>query len=136
MQQINSSDELRAAIIHLESKRALEGIMLKEQCHAVLDSLRPVNLIKNACQDVAESEEVQDQILGKSVGLATGYLSKILFERVTNVPLKKVLGTALMMGISTLVARHPETIRKVGNKIFSVIKGFSSDKVEEPETAA
>jgi uncharacterized protein (UPF0335 family) len=122
MQTITSENSLRDAISRLEQKRIEEGIIIKNEIHDVYESLKPVNLIKNAFKEVAESSEIKDNILNNSIGLLAGYLSKKAFEAVTKSPAKRVIGTAIMFGVKNLVAQHPETVKKIVGGIFNFIR--------------
>lgn len=142
MQKINSETDLRDAILQLERKRADEGIMLKEQFDLALDSVKPINLIKSTFKKAVASRDLRDNILNTSVGLTAGYLSKILFVSVMKSPLKKLLGTALMFGITNIVARNPEAVKSLGKGFFKMIRSKSGDRVngadnyEPKETAS
>lgn len=133
MQLINSSTGLRAAILQLESQRTEEGKVMKEQFHLAFESIKPINLIKSTFREVAESRDLSDNIVGVATGLAVGYLSKKLFEKVSHNPLKKLLGTVLMYGITNLVAKHPETVQSVGNGILNLIRWLPSAGVHGSE---
>jgi len=118
MQIINSALSLRAAIVELESKQAYEGKLLREQFHIAYNSLKPLNLIKSTFKEAAESDELKDNIINTSVGLTSGYISKKIFVGFSNSPLKKLLGTVLMFGITNLVSKNTEIIKLLGKKIF------------------
>ena len=122
MQNITSEISLRDAINRLEQKRIEEGILIKNEIHHVYESMKPVNLIKNAFKEVAESAEIKDNILNNSIGLMAGYLSKKAFESVTKSPAKKIIGTAIMLGVKNLIAQHPEAVKKVVAGIFNFVR--------------
>jgi len=122
MQKINSATSLREAILQLEITHAEEGKILKEQFHLAFESIKPINLIKSTFKEAAESRGLKDNIVSGSIGLATGYLSKILFQVVTHSPIKRLLGTALMFGISKVVEKNPEVIKSVGKGIFKIFR--------------
>ena len=121
MEKINSAIGLRNAILQLESKQAEEVKTLKEQIHASYESMKPINLIKSTFHQIAESEDLKDNILNTSLGFATGYLSKILFQGASHSPLRKLLGTALMFGVTNVVAKHPVKIKAAGLTILETI---------------
>ena len=121
MEKINSAIGLRNAILQLESKQAEEVKTLKEQIHASYESMKPINLIKSTFHQIAESEDLKDNILNTSLGFVTGYLSKILFQGASHSPLRKLLGTALMFGVTNVVARHPAKIKAAGLAILETI---------------
>ncbi len=129
MQKINSANDLRNAILQLEIKQAEEVNILKEQFHVVYESIKPVNLIKTAFKEITQSGELKNNILNTSVGLAAGYVSKSLFEGSTKSPVKKLLGSVLMFGISNLVTKNPEPVKSLGNKFLEIIRSKSVDKV-------
>ena len=121
MEKINSAIGLRNAILQLESKQAEEVKTLKEQFHVSYESMMPINLIKSTFHQIAESEDLKDNILNTSLGFATGYLSKILFQGASHSPLRKLLGTALMFGVTNVVAKHPIKIKAAGLAILETI---------------
>lgn len=110
MQKIDSGAALKANIIALESKQAKEAQLLKDRFNMVYESVRPINIIKSTFREAAESQTIKEDITHAVVGLTAGYLSKVLFEGISNSPVKKLLGTALQFGVATLVARNIDTI--------------------------
>lgn len=110
MQKIDSGAALKANIIALESKQAKEAQLLKDRFNMVYESVRPINIIKSTFREAAESQTIKEDITHAVVGLTAGYLSKVLFEGISNSPVKKLLGTALQFGVATLVARNMDTI--------------------------
>ena len=123
MKEINSEADLRDAIFQLESKWVEQGKMVKDQFHLAIESVRPINLIKSTFREAVASRDLKDNIVNTSVGMTAGYLSKIVFAGVMKTPLTKLLGTALMFGVTKLVARNPETVKSVGKGFFKMIRG-------------
>ena len=135
MEQIKTQQELRAAILRLEIQQAEEGKALKEQFQTAYHSVKPANIILNTLKDLGESSFVKDGFLNTTVGLGTGYLSKVVFQGVVNSPIKKLLGSALMFGITNVVAKNPEAIKGMAKKIFNFFGKRSSKKVNETENS-
>ena len=131
MEQIKTQNALRAAILRLEFKQAEEGKALKEQFHLAYNSVKPANIILNTLKDLGESSMVQDGFLNTTVGLGTGYLSKILFQGVVKSPIKKLLGSILMFGITNVVAKNPDVIKSMAKKIFDLFGNHPTEKVNE-----
>jgi hypothetical protein len=121
MQKINSESSLKAEILRLEIRQAEEGQLLKEYFLITYESIKPVNLILSTFKEIATSRELKDNFLSTSVGLATGYVSKLLLERGTRNPVKKILGNALMFGIVNLFAKNPETVKSLGMGLLKII---------------
>lgn len=131
MQIINTESDLRNAILQLEDRQVREVKILKEQFHLTYDSLKPINLIKNTFKQVGESVEIKENVINTSVALASGYVSKILFERLSGSPLKKLLGSVLMFGITNLVAKNPDAIKSFGNNLLKNINNRLISKPKE-----
>ena len=129
MQKINSATELRVAILQLESKRIEEEKILKEHFRLAFDSIKPINLIKSTFNEAVSSPELKDSIVNTLVGMTAGYLSKILFERVTKSPFKKLMGTVLMFSIKNIVSKNPETIKTLGEKFIAIFQSKQDDMV-------
>jgi len=121
MQNIHSITDLREAILKLEIKQAEEGILLKEQFHFAYESIKPLNLIRSTFREAVSSTDIKDEVINASVGLTAGYISKAVFEVVTRGPLKKILGTALMFGIKTIIEKNPVAVKSVGKFFFKNI---------------
>ncbi len=128
MHMINTVKDLRVAILLLESRQAEDGRLLKEQFLVAYESMKPINLIKSGLADAAGSPDFQDNLINTTIGLTAGYLSKTLFQSLTNNPLKKFLGTALMFGIKNLIAQNPEAVKSFGNGFFNIIRNLLKDK--------
>ena len=118
MKNIKSSAELKDAIQQLEFEHTIKGQLLKEQLLLTHESLKPVNLIKNALSEVASSPYLVDNILGASVALATGYISKKIVVSGSGNVIRKFLGTILQFGVTNVVAQHTDTIKSVGQFIY------------------
>lgn len=123
MDNINSHDELKQAILELESKQAEEAKLLKAQFHEAYSSMQPINILKNTLKQAARSEDLKDKILNTSVGLTTGFALKQLFKGVVSKsPIGRIFGNLLMFGVTNLVAKNPEAIKTMGNKLLNKIR--------------
>lgn len=133
MEPIKTQHELRAAILRLEYQQSEDGRALKEQFHLAYNSVKPANIILNTIKDLGESSILKDNFLNTSVGFGTGYLSKIIFQGVVNSPVKKLLGSVLMYGITNFVSRNPDGIKLMGKKLFKMFGSKSSAEDHKPE---
>ncbi|MBK5273414.1 MAG: hypothetical protein JJE22_20630 [Bacteroidia bacterium] len=129
MQEIISESDLRNAILQLESKQNNEGKQLKEQFHLAINGMKPINLLKSTFKEVANSQELKDDILTTTAGLAAGYVSKTIFEKISHNPIKKILGSVLMFGVTNMVAKNPETVKSLGSAFLKIISGKRKDRV-------
>jgi hypothetical protein len=124
MQKITSSAGLKTAIAELENRLAAEGSALKANFHLAYEQVKPINLIKSTLRKVMDSQEITNNLISTGKVLTAGYLSKMLFRGVSNNPMKKLLGTALMYGIINLVAKHPEAVKSFGKGVLNLVRGI------------
>lgn len=121
----NSLDLLKSAIVRLEEQQAKEGKVLRDQLGALYDRFTPANLLKSALGAMSESKP---QLLATSVGLSLGVLSKALFEGTSAGPVRKMMGTLLLFGITKVVS--PAIITSVG-KVLGKMSRKNSDEAQE-----
>lgn len=133
MEPITTQRQLRAAIIELEYKQAEEGKALKEQFRTAYMSVNPANIIINTLKDLGESNILKDGLLNTTVGLGTGFLSKMVFQGVVNSPIKKLIGSALMFGITNIVAKNPDAIKAMAKKFFNLLGSRPTAENSESE---
>jgi hypothetical protein len=118
MQNITNKAQLKNAILLLEAERAVNGQILKEQFYLTYESFKPINIIKSTLKDIASSPYLVDNILGTTMGLATGYISKKIIVGSSGNMIRKLLGALLQFGVTTIVAKNPDTIKSIGQFIF------------------
>jgi len=118
MEAITTTDELKNAIQILEFDQQIREQQLKEQVYLTVESLKPVNLIKSTLHEVASSPYLIDNILGATMGLASGYISRKLVVGGSHNIIKKLFGTILQFGVTNVVAQHTDPIKSVGQFIY------------------
>lgn len=122
MENITSSIALKNAIKLLEIEHDVEGQLLKKKFYSTYERFKPVNLIRNTFHEVVSSPHFVEDVIDTGVGMATGFVSKkIVMIGASGNIVRKLLGTVLQLGITTIVRQHPETIRSLGNFIFKRI---------------
>lgn len=132
MQHIHSDIDLKNAIAQLENQQVAERLSLKEALHSAQQSLKPINLIKGVFQEISDSPVMKHDLLNTSIGLATGYLTKKVFVKVSHNPFKKILGNALMLGITNIISKNPEKVKSIGSGILNTIRKTISRKKPKP----
>lgn len=128
MQSITKASELQQAIQLLEVEQEVKGQLLKEQFLITFESLKPVNILKSTLKEVVTSPYLIENIVGSALGVATGYLSQKLIVGTSFNLLKRVLAPALQFGVTNLVARHPGSIRSIGQFVYKL---FSRKKINQ-----
>ena len=127
MKKITSTEELRESILLLEAKQAYEGALLKEQFKITYESLKPANLIKNALNELTQAPDLKADLMGTTMSLAAGYLSKKMAIGSTSNPFKQVLGTLLQMGVTSIVSKNADGIKSAA---MNLMNNFFNKKEE------
>ena len=108
MKKINETQILKETILLMKMKQSEEFLQLKDQYLYTFESLKPLNLIKNAFGQMATSSEFKGNILSNVIGITTGYLTKKVLLGSTHSPIKRMLGTLLQFVITNMVTKHSE----------------------------
>ena len=106
MQAITSVKELRKVILLLEDRQALQGRAMKEQFFIVVESVKPINILKRTINEAASSPDLISNMLRATIGLATGYLSDKILEGSSENLFKKLLGTLIKFGATNLLVSN------------------------------
>lgn len=121
MQKRTSITELKEAIQLLEFEQTIKLELLKEQFHLTYESLKPVNIIKNTIRDVVKSPNLIENALGTVIGLASGYVSKKIFIGTSSNVIRKLLGSILQFGVTSIVTKNPDAIKSAGQYLFQSV---------------
>ncbi|MDP2888607.1 MAG: hypothetical protein Q8P34_06510 [Bacteroidota bacterium] len=130
MENITSSAGLKNAIQRLKFQQVENGQRLEEDFYNVVDSLKPANIFRNAVGNISANPGLIDNILGGALGLVTGYLSKKIAIGGSGNIIKKLLGTILQFGVTSVVAQHPLTIKVIGQFFLQKILRKKEHKTE------
>ena len=101
----NLTETLDENIAMLEARQSYELKLLKDQFHYTYNSLKPINLIKNALSDVTSSPIIKGTLVNNVIGLAAGYLSKKVLMGANQSPVKSILGGLLQFVITNFVTK-------------------------------
>ncbi len=116
--KINNTVQLREAIALLKAEAEEKRLIMIDQFHDTYDSLKPINLIKTAFHKVADLPDLASQVIGTSIGVGAGILSKkILIGKSTNI-FKKLFGVILEFAIAGAVAKNSNGIKRQGAELF------------------
>jgi len=102
---IANTSDLDTAIKRLERKKAIMEEDLKDHVHAILETLKPANILRHTIHEVQESTELKHNLFKVALGLGAGYFSRKLIIGKSAGLVKKALGTALQYGITNFVAK-------------------------------
>ncbi|MDP2337886.1 MAG: hypothetical protein Q8N05_15870 [Bacteroidota bacterium] len=132
MENISSVNGLQNAIQILEFEQTYKEQLLKKQFLLTFESLKPVNILRSTIHEAATSPYLIDNILGATVGLASGYISRKITVGGSGNRFRKLLGSVIQFGVTNLVAQHPDTIRSIGQFILQHIPRKKEMNSERP----
>jgi len=122
MSDIKSVEDLRAAILHLESLQKQQGKALKSELLVSVESLKPSSLIRATFKDLSQSQEFRWTVLSVGVGLTTALLSRAISRGAVKQPAMKVLGYLVVLAATEVVARNPDRIKAAGKFCFDLLR--------------
>jgi hypothetical protein len=122
MQNITSAADLKSAIQSLEVEKAMSEQQLKNQFNEIKESFKPINLIRNAINDLTSEPTIVDKLISTTMGLAGGYLSKKIVVGSSHNLFRKIFGSVLEYGVTSLVARNPETIKTISHFVINMFR--------------
>ena len=131
MPKITSSIDLRAAIVALEIKQKQEETSLKEEFYLAYQEIQPVQIIKSSVKKLIDSNDLKDDLINASIGMAVGYVSESLFEGETHSPARKLLGTALVFGVTNLITKKPEFLKVVKEGFMHLFRNSAVEEVTD-----
>ena len=126
MKKIKNAEELKDVIAELEKKKDIDEAAMKYQFQETYESYKPSNILKNTLTEVSASPKFRHNLLNVALGLGAGYLSRRLMVGRQAGLLKRIIGTAVQFGVTTLIAKKgsdndPVPVKKGGllKRIFS-----------------
>ena len=115
---IKNYEDLQVAILELEDKEKRQKHQMVANFNAFKESMTPMNLLKSTFTKVKETPGITGSVLKAGVGLGVGFLSKKLLLGKSPGFLRKMIGSAVQMGITGLVAKKTDTIKSTGTQIL------------------
>jgi hypothetical protein len=130
MQKITTSADLKGAIQELEMKQSLAWTSLKDEFLAVVETLKPVNILKEAVKNILASPDLKSNIVKAGFGLATGAVTtKLFMGKVTNPISRMLAGAVIGMATSAGSSKAMIGIKSVGAVLLKKI--FQKSHSEE-----
>ncbi len=115
----NEYDNLKEAISILKKRKKIERALINEHFHDLVESIKPVNLIKGLFNSFTSDAEGKNSIVDNLMGIATGYLSKKVLVGGSHNLFKKALGFILQFGVQKAVVSNSDVIKDYASSIFN-----------------
>jgi hypothetical protein len=117
MQTIKDDKSLADAIAALQNQQHSELNLLKSHLDFTLDSLNPINIIKEKFSFFDKSPVQKSETIKEIVEIGTNLIgSRLLFGGKLN-PLNKILPTLIQKGVNGFLTKNPE-ITEFSSKKF------------------
>jgi len=91
------------------------------QFDLTINRFKPAHLVHEFLNDIVSTPNLFNKVLVTAVGLATGYLSKKIFIGTSGNLLRKLFGSALQIGVTNVIARHPDATKLIGKNILQYL---------------
>ncbi len=131
MSTVNQTDAITKMIHSLEERRSNELNELKAQLHLTGESMKPVNLIKSAANELTANKNVKSYLLQAGVGLAVGLLTKKLVEDSKVSRNGKLIGNMAEMGLNNLTANQYSMIKVAAPLLIGLVVNFIKTRREK-----
>jgi hypothetical protein len=118
MNNITSVAGLRSAIQELQVEQSVKGRLLKDNIYLIQESLKPVNLLRDALKETFSSDYLAENLSGTIMGATSGFLLKKIFIGKSANKLTKLVGAVFQLGITNLIAQNSDQIKSLARALF------------------
>ena len=105
MKTLTPTKKLNGAIAILEIRQSREFHELKSQFDTLIESAKPINIIKNTVEDFTSTPNITLKIAKSLTSLATGYVSRRLLIGNSSNIFKKLTGYALQYVVTNFISK-------------------------------
>ena len=125
---INNSADLISAIEQLEKKNLEEKEILRLQFNDVVESMKPINLLKSTVKDIADTPHIASTAIGTSLAIGAGALSKKLIVGSSSNIIKNILGRVVEFAVAKGISSNSMLIADKG---IELLKKLATDKTKK-----
>lgn len=118
MQNIYTSEQLKAAIELLEAEQIQKGTMLKEEALNSFEQYNPVNLIAYLMEDSKTSPLIIDKVLNSGIRIFSSYISNKVSGGESGSVFRKILGNILKSGLSNIISSNSEVTKSISEFLY------------------
>jgi hypothetical protein len=115
---INSDEDLKAAISELERKVQHNKDEIKGNYQLLKQELNPKKVAKNTFSYVAETPEIQRTLVNTALGFILGYASKKAVELLNKNSLNRTFENIVSQQITELENKNPNSLLSKGISLF------------------
>jgi len=115
---INSDEDLKAAIAELERKVRDNKDEIKGNIQLLKQELNPKTVAKNTFSYVAETPEIQRTLVNTAIGFIMGYASKKAVELLSEQSLNRTVENIVNTSLTQLENKNPDSLLSKGISLF------------------
>jgi hypothetical protein len=133
---MNAIESLDRSIQQAEAEHAAARMAFREDLALAGENLNPSSIIGRMISPNTDKQDMEDQTISpvdNVIGIASGFLTKKLLLGATHNPLLKLAGYLVQAGVTELVSRHPEQVKRAGNKVFQLLSRKKKEEKQTPE---
>ncbi len=119
MQNINTSEQLKAAIQILEAEQYEKGILLKAEIAESFERFNPLNLLSISLEDSKAAPILIDKMLNSTIRIFTGYIADKISGGENGSVFRKISGSLLKSGLSSILSNNSDTFKSISQYIYS-----------------
>ncbi|WP_445722377.1 hypothetical protein [Flavobacterium sp.] len=105
MKTVNQNQVLNEKIEVLRMKQSKDFEVLKSQFHITLESMKPINLVKETIDDFKNSKEIKSSLLESTLGIAAGYVTRKMIVGKSSSMIKKTAATIIQYLVSNFITK-------------------------------
>lgn len=128
MDKINTEAALQDEILLLETKKAEQAKLLKEEFQVTKEKFKPANMVSNILRQTAASPTLRKSIMNKTADVALVLITNLILRRKSAGILKRTISTAFVFGVKNVVLRNPEVIKKAGIGILRMLLNIANKR--------
>jgi len=134
MYNINSTDDLNGAILHLENEVDEQKRKLNDQLNILYESFNPVNVVKDVFSEVVTSDDFRNNLIIATMGISTGYITKKLLFRKSSNPFRSLAGNLIQYGLANLIIHPSRTLKTIFLPLLGLVFNKGGKKVPHGST--
>ncbi|KUJ59720.1 hypothetical protein AR687_21895 [Flavobacteriaceae bacterium CRH] len=109
MEPIYTIDQLNQRIQLLENRQDTEWCAIKDEIDDIKDNLKPINLIRNAVEEINETVGFKSHLAQSAISIGIGLLAKKLVVGKSDSVFKGILGSIVQLVITNIVSKPHES---------------------------
>lgn len=111
---VNNTATLQSAIDQLQMQCEAKKNIMRLQFVEVVDSIKPVNLLRSTVKDIADTPGIAKAAIGTTLAIGAGVLSKKIVVGKSSNLFKKIMGGIVEFTVANGIANNAELITDRG----------------------